>query len=660
MTKTTENKITFGVELEFLVPFLCEGDTDPAPGNGSENRPVTWVRDAEQAFDAIQLEICALLKKHKIPVVNDYEFTHQSILTKGLPQHWCIGRDGSVAEQPWAYGYLWAGVELRSPVLPAGDEASYARVSEVVTLLRDHFRTRVNLTTGLHVHVGMGVSPLPPHVVHRLAQLLWCADGMLSGLHPPERILGTHAPSIRHESHLAFGNHLAWEKGEEAFNNRRDHHRKPRKRDTKRGSLDIFNEGAEIWRRTDICDKVGSGDEKESGDKKKCHFPTLRRYAEAAMAAAAQNPGPEEEEEKEEDHVQVSLGGKDERDFLHALRAAYKYSRKAAMDASNNEDTQKELFGNWNWPEQEDEADPGSPRVDLSWVMDTGTIVSTTWAELIGYGLNDDMNNKGRSVDAAPHAYEDTDVPGGGDIEAEAEIFSNIRKNPFQDPGARARYFALNGLDIPDISEEEWPSLDDDEVVPPTTPMRGLLFMTAPELYDDTRRAAYLVTSARGARCNYNFNTYGFPAATANKKPIMTIEFREATGSLNPDWNAVWASICTGLVEYCLAADEGHFVEVLLRVAEAEKNETMVRVGHPGGDPSLLGYDIVSFLADIELVEEASFVANVLGRGDKGAFWFPCTLFRKKRGVSLASPEVAVGEEGVAVLPPVTFKYRDE
>lgn len=657
MKKTTENKITFGVELEFLVPFLREGDTDPAPGNGSENRPVTWVRNAEQAFDAIQLDICALLKKHKIPVVNDYEFTHQSILTKGLPQHWCIGRDGSVAEQPWAYGYLWAGVELRSPVLPAGDEASYARVSEVVTLLRDHFRTRVNHTTGLHVHVGMGASPLPPRVVHRLAQLLWCADGMLSGLHPPERILGTHAPSIRHESWLAFGDHLAWRDGEEAFDNRRDHHRKPQKRDTKRGFLEIVNEGDEI--RHHICDKVQFWDEEESGGEKEFHFPALRRYAEAAVAAAAQNPGSEEEEQKEEDHVQVSIGGKDERDFLYALRAAYKHSRKAAMDASDNEDTQKELFGNWNWPEQEDEADPGSPRVDASWVMDTGTIVSTTWAELMGYGLHDDMDNKGRSVDVPSHAYEDTDVPGGGDIEAEAEIFSNIRKNPFQDPGARARYFALNGLDMADVSKEVWLSLYEDEVVPPITPMRGLLFMTDPELYDDTRRAAYMVTSAYGARCNYNFNTYGFPAATANKKPIMTIEFREATGSLNPDWNAVWASICTGLVEYCLAADEGHFVDVLKRVVEAEKNETMVRAGHPGGDPSLLGYDIVSFLADIELVEEASFVANVLGRGDKGAFWFPCSLVRKKRA-SLASSEVVVVGEGVAVLPPVTFKDHDE
>lgn len=639
---TQKNKITFGVELEFLVPFLLDREIDPAPGT-SENRPVTRAPDPQLAFGAIQLDIYSLFKKHEIPVENNVESSCRTIMSKGLPQNWCLDQDASVSERQRAYGYSWAGVELRSPVLTA-DSASYSHVSQVVTLLRDHFRIRVNQTTGFHVHVGMGAEPLPPRVVHRLAQLLWCADGMISGLHPPERTLGPYAPSIRLQSNLAWGEFSSWQRGQKEFNDRGDHHRKPPRRHTQRGSL---NEGAEIRDRlwTNSVDQ----------------FPALRLYA---AASAAKNPDSVENQ-------QLGLEGKDERDFLYSLRAAHNHSREAALGSYHNEGVQKELFGTWNLPEQEDGSDAGSDQVDLSWIMDTETMVSTTWAELIGHGLNEMQNmsrhdapvdssdfsssiglqprtGKGRSVAIPGQAHDDTgSAPGdGGGIEV--ELFSNIRKDPFEDPGARSRYLEVNGINMPEDSVNLWLIRDDGEKVDPVALDQGLLYMTDPDLHDDTRRVAFLVSSTADMRCNYNFNSYGFPTLQF-KKPIMTIEFREATGSMNPAWIAAWASICAGIVEFCLAAEQEYFVEVLMRVVEAERNEMKVRKGR--GDPNLLGYDIISFLADIKLEEEASYVDNVIGKGDKNAFWFPCNLVRRD-AIGWASPR-PVGD-GVGILPPET------
>lgn len=627
-----QNKITLGVELEFLVPFLLDREIDPAPSTSSENRPVTRAPDPQLAFDAIQLDIYTLLKKHNIPVENILESTCRTILSKRLPRHWCVDQDASVTERQRAFGYSWAGVELRSPVLIA-DSASYSHVSQVVTLLRDHFRIRVNQTTGFHVHVGMGVDPLPPRVVHRLAQLLWCADGMLSGLHPPERTLGPFAPSIRLQSNLAWGDFTSWQQGQKEYDDREDYRKPPRRR-TRRYSI---NEGPEIR------DRIWSDPPDQ--------FLHLGRYAEAS---AAKNP-----DSPVEDH-RLGLEGQDERDFLFSLRAAHNHGREAALDAHHNEGVQRELFGAWNLLGQEDGSDAESDQVDQSWVVETETMVSTTWAELMDY--YDDLisdspssidlqprTGKGKSIAVPGQGHDDTgSAPGDGGGIGEAELFSNVRKNPFEDPGARSRHLEVEGIDTPEEYANLWLTRDNGKKEGPIPLEQGLLYMTDPALFDDTRRVAFLVSSVADMRCNYNFNSYGFPTLLF-KKPIMTIEFREATGSMDPAWTAVWPSICAGIVEFCLAAEQEHFVEVLMRVFEAEKNETMVREGR--GDPNLLGYDVVSFLADISLEEEASYVDNVIGKGDKNAFWFPCNLVRR---FMIGWGILQFVGDGVGVLPPVT------
>lgn len=624
---TTRNPITFGVELEFLVPFLLDHQDDPAAGT-DETRPITRVSGTGLAFTAVQVAIYDLLHKHNVPVQGSprASFSEPSDQEGGggkksdadvhyphLPAHWSMDGDISVEERRKAFGYEWVAVELRSPVLTSTSQ-DHKQVAQVVTLLRNHLRLRVNQTTGFHVHVGMGASALPPRVVHRLAQLLWCADGLLSGLHPPERAergLGSHAPSVRHESHLAVGATKSWRQAAQSLEASTAAHRKPPPRNTRRAS---FDESSAIRRLLFDVEKLTH----------------LRSYVARRDRKRAR------EDQKRFERFQE-----------HELRCstADRYHQVPKY--------QQELFGDW--------AFPGLPaQKEVAWIMDTETMVTNIWAELMHLTLPESQKVRlhvPSEYDIVPKKVDCEQEPVKDQGESPTEIVSghdghslvSTRRNPFQDPGARARYLTTNGIEMPRLTDQEWLAIDEDETKFPTPLVQGLLFLTDPDLHDDTRRPAHLLCSHAYQRCNYNLNPYGFPYWHF-RQAVMTIEFREATGSLEPAWVTAWASICAGLAEFCLAADEDQFLGVLMRLVEAETNEGLVRQGLGQGDASLLGgYDVLCFLSDLALQREAAYVKAHLGRGDKDAFWFPCSLVCLNQ-VGFQSPKV-VGE-GPGVLPP--------
>lgn len=645
---TTQSPITFGVELEFLVPFLLDHEDDPLDAAGTDDkRPVTRVSETHLAFSAVQVAIYDLLKKHNFPVQISPEAS--STLDKGksgvhLPRYWSVDSDVSVVERRKAFGYEWVAVELRSPVLTTTSE-DHKHVAQVVKLLRKHFRVRVNQTTGFHVHIGMGAEPLPPRVVYRMAQILWCADGMLSGLHPPERVLGTHAASIRHTSHLAIDASESWKEAARHFDASTAKHRKPPRRNTKRGS---FDESSTV---RDLLWNV----EKLS---------YLRDYAAR---------GAEIIKRERDGKTKVEIYQKD-------MQERYD---KSIADYHQVARYHKTLFGDWEFSfpaAQENGSGTGPAQKEVAWIMDTETMVPSIWAELMHQNSPELQNvslhavseycpiqrveqqpekqpeqlpteeteqkpvkDKGKSPAVPASAYDNTKED---TIKGDTDSFVNTRQNPFQDPGARSRYLEIHGTEMPKLTDQEWLALDDAGTRLPIPLAQGLLFMTNPDLHDDTRRIAYMVSSAAGYRCNYNFNSYGFPHMQL-KKPIMTIEFREATGSMNADWITAWASICAGIAEFCLGADEGQFLGVLMRLVEAEINESLVKQGR--GDADLLGYDVLCFLSDLALKTEATYIKEHLGYGDKNAFWFPCRLIPTNQ-MAFGSPK-AVGE-GPGVLSP--------
>lgn len=474
-SSTESQRVTFGIELEFLVPYLWSGEADPEAD--TDERQVIRLSQEDMgpgevfltAHDRVKNILRDFLRSHDIPVTNN-----NTAQESGPPCEYSIGSDSSVREFGFRQ-YHFTGIELRSRALLA-EPSSFTEIKHVVSLLINNFRLRINDSTGFHVHVGMGSHRLPPRAVRRLSQFLWCADGMLSQLHPPERLLGQHCPSIRHWSHLAQGEFENWRLAEKELEELRQYFDLPSPSTTAQDDEDP----AEVSRRITALQKNGGS------------FPAL------------------------------------------------------------------------------------------------------------------DFRTESDRVQRLPP----------------------VRTNPYQDEGARARYHSSRKIELQQLTREQFlqrgPSQPRQVGMPTTEPTErctsiidGLHTLCQPEIYADPTRAVNLLRGYNSQRFNYNLIMYDFQAGEVPMR--MTVEFREATGSLDPSWVAAWAKTCSRIVEFCLDAEETAFADLLQRLLEAE-----LAFEANGGESHR--YDVIDLLNDLGLRNEAGFVEQKILLGDRNVFWFPCAL----------------------------------
>ncbi|KAK0731130.1 hypothetical protein B0H67DRAFT_563865 [Lasiosphaeris hirsuta] len=115
-------------------------------------------------------------------------------------------------------------------------------------------------------------------------------------------------------------------------------------------------------------------------------------------------------------------------------------------------------------------------------------------------------------------------------------------------------------------------------------------------------------------RSNYNFQSYGgFQDQRPYPGSLLTVEFREASGSVSPTWTATYARICVGIFKFARVASRERFWAVIVRLASAEKAAM-------DGLPNK--YDIISALQDLGLWGPAAFLEERL-RSDPLRFWYP-------------------------------------
>lgn len=134
--------------------------------------------------------------------------------------------------------------------------------------------------------------------------------------------------------------------------------------------------------------------------------------------------------------------------------------------------------------------------------------------------------------------------------------------------------------------------------------------------------AELMQVAGGGIKSNYSFTGYiedqnvdGQDEWRCEMPPDrkLTIEFREATGSLDAEWISAWGRICAGIVLFAQNASTTDFFGMLMRLGHAQGDF---------GDPGPAPYDFLDFLDDIGCFAEAEVIEAKLQ--DKELFWYPC------------------------------------
>lgn len=138
---------------------------------------------------------------------------------------------------------------------------------------------------------------------------------------------------------------------------------------------------------------------------------------------------------------------------------------------------------------------------------------------------------------------------------------------------------------------------------------------------DSAAVVAVMLANESVRRLNYNFVAYELGARPASENesesevmvvPKRTIEFREAAGSLDAEWVALWAKICVGILRFCRDAPVVYYLDVLERVVREEERGRGDVVGkeeeEEGEDVEVGIYDVCDLLDDMGLFAEATAV----------------------------------------------------
>ncbi|KFZ09236.1 hypothetical protein V502_08854 [Pseudogymnoascus sp. VKM F-4520 (FW-2644)] len=200
---------TFGIEMEYLVPFIFTGEADPEP---NERRAIDRTppqtndfRDAHGViidtvvFDRVRRTLqFAGLPAAKMPVIPGGP-------PRILPSQWDAVIDESLVEtddMAEVYGNRFIPLEVVSPVLSA-DRAGYRTIRLAIDALVSRHRLFPTDTCGYHVHVGRGTAGFSLPVLKNIAAFLWVFERQLGSLHSEERHLNGYASSMRKKANIS-------------------------------------------------------------------------------------------------------------------------------------------------------------------------------------------------------------------------------------------------------------------------------------------------------------------------------------------------------------------------------------------------------------------------------------------------------------------------
>ncbi|KAI0135014.1 hypothetical protein F4814DRAFT_6818 [Daldinia grandis] len=210
--ETRPPRLTFGVEMEFVIPWLPEGRDDVLE-HIKGLPPVLRIKKPPKDGDFALLIygiIRDLFEKHHLPAkVRTY--TYKTDFVKAILSnynHWGVTEDVTVTEPveiktfDWVKKFEWVGVEVQTPVEP-DTPAAFEALNYARQLLTSSYRCRVNHSCGLHVHVGNGSEYFPLDSMRRIASLVFATEHLLTTLNHPWRVVNWNCRTMRDRSNLS-------------------------------------------------------------------------------------------------------------------------------------------------------------------------------------------------------------------------------------------------------------------------------------------------------------------------------------------------------------------------------------------------------------------------------------------------------------------------
>ncbi|KAF5878060.1 uncharacterized protein Bfra_000227 [Botrytis fragariae] len=199
-----ESRLTFGVELEFLLATVLKGGENPHPSDPREVDPRILADE-----DSINYDIERKLEEVGIPAtVMEYEYGNTKEVTAATATNWILKTDitvGPGVQSPSTGNYCQYGMEITSPPYYY-DAATRKAVETVVRALRNNYLVRVNESTGLHVHIGNGYHGFEWPILRNFMAIAWTYQRQILLMIPEARVNSMYCRSLYEESPLGRNN----------------------------------------------------------------------------------------------------------------------------------------------------------------------------------------------------------------------------------------------------------------------------------------------------------------------------------------------------------------------------------------------------------------------------------------------------------------------
>ncbi|KAF9876557.1 hypothetical protein CkaCkLH20_05965 [Colletotrichum karsti] len=585
---TTAPRVSFGIELEFVVAYVFDGEADPdedikdgiqpllviprvaedtstlssdSKGKGKANQgfrpvvpPTPWI------FEQIR----KALAEAGLPVFGGTEYmplgSVQQKHSEKAMSSFRLTEEYTVSEFD-IDGYRFQGVELVSPAM-YDMPLSFDLIRLAVSTITTKFRCRVNPTCGFHVHVGAGPTErIEARALRNFAALLWAADPLISRLHAPWRSVTKYSQSGRVNEATALG----------------------RNEGPSDSLLDNLGEGGVPVGTTNSLPRIHWI--------KRSHLKQVKYFGRDRQLGDSVNPDTDQRAQQREvdfdtvDDVAVLKGDPWTRRTplppLGSKRSSASLPTDDFGSPKLDYDPPVPRPQTWDRPHSKDHLTavapprPRPPPIERLYPRIPGTM------------------REDRRLDPeflAPHLYRHDR---GGDLD---------------NPGARLppkRSDVMSG--VRDLLAADMTSAQIGEMMRSTTAVKHINY----------NFSGYTLTSLGNLRA-YADGVRVTPGDRYDAKS-NTVEFREAAGTLDMQWIATWAKICCRLLEWSRDAPPAEFMAVvrLLAYAQEEKGAQ---------------YDVIDFLIDLGLYTEARFCEERVHKGEE--VFYECLNFEPTNGTS--------------------------